>query len=479
MASRPSFGERHFGSVELGDKRRNERLPQLVDEMVRHPGGTLPQKLPRTADLDAFYHMCRVDEVTHAAVLAPHRAQTLQSLQKTRKNLLVVHDTTDFDFSTRTSLKRLGQIGNGNGRGYLAHHSLVVDPRAGTLVGLAHQILHTRAAVPPRESVAAKRQRESRESRLWLQGTEGLPARRQVVDVCDRGADTFEFLEHEVHSGRTFVIRACYDRKIQPGHEDPAAKQTSLFVYARAQPALGTSEVCVPLPARQREKTAAGLPASRIARLQLSMAPIRLFPPHVRRGEHGQEPLLMWVVRLWEPDPPEGCEPLEWLLLTNHSRENDLPRAAREVQTWYEWRWVVEEYHKGQKTGCAVEQLQLRDEDRLQPALAVLSIVALTLLQLRDAVRDPQLGSRRADDVVDPEAIRLLSQWHCGRPCPDWTLSEYTLALAQLGGYRSRKNAPPGWQVLWRGQTKLELMRDGARTAQELSRAGPKKCAQR
>ena len=60
------------------------------------------------------------------------------------------------------------------------------------------------------EGVAAKRARESRESRLWLKGTDGLPDNRKVVDVCDRGSDTFEFLEHEANSGRTFVIRSLF-----------------------------------------------------------------------------------------------------------------------------------------------------------------------------------------------------------------------------------------------------------------------------
>ena len=52
---RKSFGERNFGGADLGDGRRSRRLPKLVDEMERHPGGTLPQKLPRPEDLEAFY----------------------------------------------------------------------------------------------------------------------------------------------------------------------------------------------------------------------------------------------------------------------------------------------------------------------------------------------------------------------------------------------------------------------------------------
>ena len=40
---------------------------------------------------------------------------------------------------------------------------------------LVHNLLHHRADVPDGETIAQKRKRESRESLLWLQGTEPLP----------------------------------------------------------------------------------------------------------------------------------------------------------------------------------------------------------------------------------------------------------------------------------------------------------------
>lgn len=467
----------HFGTVDLGDQRRNSRLPQLVDELVRHPGGTLPQKLPKLADQEAFYRLCHAKAVTHEAVLAPHRARVLEKLQTTLKYLLVVHDATDFDFSTRTSLKRLGQIGNGHGRGYIVHQSLVVDPERGTVEGLANQILHTRADVPKKETVAARRERESRESRLWLQGTEGLPGGRQIVDVCDRGADTFEFLEHELNSGRSFVIRVHHDRVIQAGDADPQTSTKSLFEFARSLPSLGHSQVTVRIAAKDRAKSEHDLPVSRIAKLQMSSASLRIPAPRIHRGIHGNDPLSLWIVRIWEPNPPAGCEALEWLLFTNHPCPT--AREIRRVKSWYEWRWVIEEFHKGQKTGCGIEDLQFRDEDRLQPALAILSIVALTLLQLRDAARDPSAHTRRADETIDSEAILVLSQHTVGRSCPNWSLHEYALALAKLGGYRRRNNCPPGWIVLWRGQIKLELMLDGARAFQNSQHKTRKRCDKR
>ena len=108
-------------------------------------------------------------------------------------------------------------------------------------MGLVNQVLHHRVNVPTDETRSQKRVRESRESLLWINGTKPLQGNRGLVDVCDQGADTFEFLEHEVNSGRRFVIRACYDRRIAISHDDTAVSRSSkLRTYSRSLSPVGT-----------------------------------------------------------------------------------------------------------------------------------------------------------------------------------------------------------------------------------------------
>src|SRR5438105_160180 len=71
-SQRDSFGMRNFGNLDLGDKRRTARLVDTVDNMCRHPGGTLPDKLNRPADLRGFYRLVRRPEVTHETVIRSH-----------------------------------------------------------------------------------------------------------------------------------------------------------------------------------------------------------------------------------------------------------------------------------------------------------------------------------------------------------------------------------------------------------------------
>lgn len=466
---RISFGERHFGCAELGDQRRSRRLPQLVNEMHRHPGGTLPQKLPRSEDLEAFYRLCDADDVTHEAVMGPHRERTLQFLQTSDHFVLAIHDATELDYSTHTTLVNdLGQIGNGNQRGYLVQNTLVVDPTHNCVVGLANQILHVRPLVRKTETLGQRRKRKSRESLLWLKGTVDLPQRRQVVDVCDRGADTFEFIEHEVKSGRTFVIRSAYNRSMFVGHDREGEKQY-LHEYARTLPEISslempvTQKTIVKRPKRTGKKTKT-IRTKRVARLSIAAAPVLICAPSTKNGIHGNEPMPLWIVRVWETNPPPGEVALEWLLLTNHPIEQE--KDALLIKTWYEWRWTIEELHKAKKTGCSIESLQFHDVDRLQPAIAILSILALTLLALRDNGRNPELSRRPACEQIAEEYIEVLSLWRHRTFRPNWTNHDFYMALGRLGGHSGRKSSPPpGWIVLWRGWEKLQLMIDGARVA--------------
>jgi hypothetical protein len=460
-----TFGEVNFGNAELGDKRRTRRLIKSADLMRRRPGGSLPQKFRAPKDLRAFYRLMNCPEVTHEAILSSHRASTLASLRETDSTVLILHDATELDFTTHASLSGLGQIGNGNHCGYITQNSLAVDPETRQVLGLCNQVLHQRAKVRRNETTAQKRRRKTRESLLWLKGVQCLPASSKLVDVCDQGADTFEFLEHETGSGRKFVIRAAYDRGILTGHGDEQTVAEHLRSYAATLPASGewtlrvTSKVAKKSPKKKgRKKTVQR--TAREARLAVSFAAVRIKPPLEKNGNHGNQPLAVWIVRVWEMNPPAGEERLEWFLLTNEPVTTF--EDAYRVVGWYECRWVIEEYHKGMKTGCRIESPQFTTEEALQPAIALISIVTLTLLSMRDASRRPDARQRKATEIISKDYVAVLSAWRHGEIKNNWSIHEFYYALARLGGHQNRKNDhPPGWQVLWEGWAELQAMLTG------------------
>lgn len=456
MSQHETFAMRNFGHIDLGDQRRTDRLVHTVELLCRHPGGTLPHKLNRPADLRAFYRLMNRPEVTHAVLMRRHADYTRATMAALPGQVvLLLHDATELDYTSKTTLRpQLGQIGQGTHRGYICHNSLAVRADTGAVLGLTSQLLHHRADVPKGETVKQKRQRESRESRLWVQGVAAsgpAPAGVLCVDISDTLSDTFEYMAHEVHQGRHFVLRAREDRCLQAA----VAGQDYLFAAVRAVPAVGQRQLHVQASEGRRARTTT---------VRVAFTPVVVAVPGKHHGEYAKQPLKLWAVRVWEPNTPAGEKPLEWILLTNVAVA-DLA-AAQERIDWYERRPIIEEYHKGMKTGCHIESLQFDRIGSLEPTIAVLSVVATTLLQLRDAARAPDADRRLATEVLDGVYVEVLARHYGSRLGPTPTILKFYLHLARLGGHQNRKaDGLPGWITLWRGWTRLQAMVDGYHAA--------------
>jgi hypothetical protein len=457
-----TFGARNFGALELGDLRRTRRMAQLVDKMCRHPGGTLPDKLSTPADLHAFYRLMDCDAVTHEQLISGPAAAARVRIAAHDGVVLLLHDATELDYTSKKSLRaQLGQIGQGTNFGYICHNSLAVAADSGACLGLAGQLLHHRADVPARETVKQKRERENRESRLWVRGVAGCgpsPQGARVVDVSDSLSDTFEYMAFELTQGRQFVLRARENRCLAAA----CAGQQYLFDAVRRLASVGTRTVMVQATAKHQRRT---------AQLRFAWTAVQLAAPGKAHGEYDAKSLALWAIRVWEPQPPKGAEALEWILLTN-VRIHHAGDAAERLG-WYERRPIVEEFHKSLKTGCAIESMQFEQIGRLEPAIAILSTVATTLLQLRDAARAPDAEVRPATEVVDPEYVEVLTRHYHRRLGPTPSVRQFYMHVARLGGHQNRRaDGLPGWLTLWRGWTKLEAMLVGYRAARRHQKCG-------
>src|SRR6266550_2996001 len=277
LAQRETFGEAHFGSVDLGDRRRNARLIQLADRMVQQPGGTLPDKCKNPADLKALYRLMNAAAVTHAAILNSSRKRTFALMRAHSGTVLIIHDTTELDYTGLLSVEGLGQIGNGGGRGYECHNSLAVAAETGETLGLAGQILLKRRKVPRGEKRSQTRDCPDRESRLWKRGSQALPAApadRKWVEIADRGADVTEFLDHLDAVGKLYVVRSKQNRQIVVEIVGKRQK-LKLHDFARGLPEGGRRTVAV--AARP------GKPA-RTATVSVNWAPLTIIPTRQKRG---------------------------------------------------------------------------------------------------------------------------------------------------------------------------------------------------
>lgn len=440
------LGERLFGHLRL-----DHRLSGTFNLMAQRPDQTLPKKLPSKAALYGGYRLLNHTDVSHDRILKAHVASCLENLSPSGGVILLLHDTTVLDYSG-LDVAGLGQVGNGHGKGLYAHNTLAVRRDDRQVLGLMNQILHKRGHTPKGEKRAARLKRKDRESRLWKQAAEALPVMPpgvKVIDISDRGSDIIEYLEYAAAQGRSFVVRSQHNRKLEPSGDDAGVTRQKLHVHLRGLEPMARYQAVVDDTGVARTLT-------------LAWSKVSIVPPRQPRGEHGKEPLALWGVIVREETPLDPKNPIEWMLLTNQEikDEND----ARQVAEDYCCRWIIEEYHKGMKTGCGIEELQLTTRHGLDNAIALLSVLAVHVLKLRCTARDEQLRHQPAVVLEEPLKVQLAAKHvkHANwRTLPVWS---FYIAVAKLGGYMANPlKRPPGWQILWRGYMRLNDMAEGVR----------------
>lgn len=444
------YAQRYFPDLDLGDTRRNRRFAQVIDRFAAAAGDSLPGMFPDAKSYEGCLRLFHADQATHENILGAHQVAVLDAIERVRTPVLLLHDATVLDFSGHTTLEPdIGPIGDGRGRGWLAHQTLAVDPDTRFVHGLVSQLLHVRPAPVAGETTADKRARASRESRLWVRGLDEIgpvPAGCDWIDVMDRGADIFELLQALQDRRRPFLVRSTHNRALGAGSSEEKAGQ-KLHDLLRGRPAAARWDLDIPAKTGVKARTA-----------RLSGAAVRttLRVPHVKKGAYRPEPVAVTAVRVWEAAPPAGRDALEWVILTN--RPADTPAEIEQIARWYACRMQIEEYHKVQKSGALVEGCQVQCAGAMKALVAALSVVAVMMMNLRLAARDPGHADQPATRLIPEPWVRIIDRMSPG-PRPVRTARDVLIRLACLGGYKHNPDThPPGWATVWKGWGRLHLI---------------------
>lgn len=501
LLSTPAWAAATFGGAALGDQRRTQRLVYVAEQLATNPGASLPKQTQGSwADLKAVYRLLREEDVTHEKISQPHWQQTREQANEQDEVVLLVHDDTELDYGYDPAIKGLGPIGNGSHRGLFVHSVLAVVPTTTTelVLGLAYQEPWVRQPAPRRadgrkQSSKERRQRD-RESVVWWRAVEqvGRPEPGQGwIHVGDRAADMYPFVAKCRQMGSQFLVRATQNRRLVQ-EQEPAGEQEPLAYLldeVKSWPAQGERVIEVPSEHERR---------ARKARLLISWGQVQIQPTDLKgRADRRASPLVVWAIHVWEPDPPckheaqrarvprekhghkrrraakphpaaesreaseERVEPLEWILLTSVPTETE--QQAWRRGAWYGCRWSVEDFHRGLKTGCRIQQRHLREEASLERLLALLSPVAVRLLQLRALVYDVPEQPIRA--LVAPEEALVIAR-RAQVPVEQLTVQQFVREVARLGGFLGRtSDGQPGWQTLWEGWLCVQWLVAGMRFA--------------
>lgn len=437
-----------FSGANLGDVRLSKRLVKIAEAVSRSPGAGLPQVMEDDAALEATYRFLGNEQVTADAILAPHVAQTVKRCSGFRE-VLAVHDRTSFHFGGEKWRDEMGYMPSGK-QGFFGHFTLAVVPGENReVLGVVGVSGIFRA--PPKKG---RRKRhvgltETNDRRRWMdqafEVSETIGTVADVIHIMDREADIYWLMAGLKEEGQRFVIRSHKDRNIL---DDDAARtkdslNNAMFVMEREVALSSRHNHFTGVHARMHPDRDA-----RVARLGVFVREITL--QRSRKDEDQPESLTLNLVLVRELEPADAASAVEWVLLTTEPIKTK--RQVEKIVDAYRSRWVIEEYFKALKTGCAYEKRQLESRHALMNALAVFAPCAWRLLQLRTISRQDE--DRAASDVLSATQLQILQALKRTRLLKNSTVKDAMYAIAKLGGHLQR-NGPPGWLTLGRGFDKL------------------------
>lgn len=446
-----------LNGLDLGDARLNARGQMLLSRFSENPQASIPAACRGWSETDAAYKFFANPRVDAAGIVAPHCQATIDRCRQ-EPVVLLVQDTSELDYTAKSaSIEGLGVLDHRDRRGMHLHLQAAFTPDGCCLGVVGAEFL-----IRSEESIGKARERaylpiEQKESVRWLEGyRQACAVQRellvpQVVSIGDREADIYEIFaeaERNAHKPRwhkaDFIIRAKNDRSLPEKDEDAGR-----WCYRKLWSALKESPErfrrTIDLPATPQR-------AARQARLAVRACEVTLKPPY--RQDRKLPPVTVRAVLVEEIDPPDGVEPVEWLLLT--SLPIDSCQAIEQVIDYYCGRWPIEVFFRTLKTGCRVEELGLESVERLKPCVALYLIVAWRVMFVTILGREcPDVPA----DVLFADA-EWQSVWHIVKqeppPKTPPSLGEFLPILASLGGYLNRRHdPPPGPQSLWIGLRRM------------------------
>jgi len=300
-----------FGAAELGDPRRTDRLVKVAAALGENPSVSLPRSMRNWAETQGAYRFLGNEAVSHEQIMMPHWIQTRSEAEQ-RSQVLLIGDTTEVNLSSHKATTGLGPVGRGNkAQGFFVHSVLAVDAKDKQLLGCMGQEPFVREPAPEKET-KAERNTRWRESMIWEQSIQRIgpvPANTQWIYVGDRGSDIFRFWQRCQQLGYDHVTRVAQDRNVlveeADEQEDPTAEH--LKTLARSLPAQGAIVMTIPAQRGRPEREAL---------VNISWSQVAIQPP-TNGTALSMTQVKASLVRVWEPEPPEGVEPLEWILVTS------------------------------------------------------------------------------------------------------------------------------------------------------------------
>ena len=122
-----SWADEEFRGVDLGDKRRANRVIRLVERLAERPTASIPGACNGWAETQAAYRFLSGEDYDWMDILEPHR-QCTQTRMAAHPVVLCVQDTTELNFNGQ-AITGLGPLSYEAQRGMYLHPTFAVTAR--------------------------------------------------------------------------------------------------------------------------------------------------------------------------------------------------------------------------------------------------------------------------------------------------------------------------------------------------------------
>jgi hypothetical protein len=465
-----TWANEEFGSAELGDERLNERLLVMAQRLADRPGGKLTKVFEFGAELHGAYRFIENDLVSSDEMERARGESCARRLTDSAVTVVPI-DQTSIKLAEQRKTENFGSVGtrSSGARGVQVMTALALDGE-GVILGVLHQDrwLRSDERTPPRSQGRKgkrkdKRPAEQRESYAWIRALDGCHAQQQqhAPEVrpwyqVDQGADFWRVFDwaHQHHA--LLTARVGHERIVFNGKY-----RSHLHPWIEAQHVAYRYDLELP------ERTGRDRRDARTAHLSVRFGTTSV---HFYSTKTKTTAITLSVVAVAEPRPPEGAEPIDWLLLTTFPVVNQKDAAL--VISNYTLRWRCEEFHRTLKTGaCNIEQSELQTFENFCRLLVLESSVAARIERIKFLSRtQPDAPATVAYTREEIDMMIRLREQHMVRKKPGYRPSQtppvslVTRWVAELGGFiPSRSRGYPGTIVLSRGLVILQNAVLGAR----------------
>ena len=462
----------------LGDLRLDRRFIKLIDGLSHNIGKSIAHNLVKWSQIKAAYRFISNKKVTHHHIMAIEETRLIRDLiQKdipllngSRRVVLHLQDTTTFNLSGQKSARQLPCLSGLNQRGYFGHTSLLSDDE-GCIEGVLSQQIWGRDEAELGTNKHFKTLQtsipiECKESGRWVSEFENFQSlmsglhHTHGISISDRESDIYELFIAKRSDNVDLIVRSQYDRDILM----PNGTTQKLNAYLTTLPVQGYAFINV-LKADKH--------TYRLAKLAIHFGEVTLqlptnlkwssvIPRAARRLNQkmaNKNGLKLRVVEVIEVDTEPDATPIHWTILTTLP-VNDYWEALQVTQ-YYALRWRIEIFHLVLKEGCAIEDIQLEKPQRIQNAIALYSLIAAKVTNLRYLA---QYQAQKPMTVTGftHKQYNCLNQYLKTRynlsvstgqhPTEVPTVAQFVhLIVCLAGGHRGNKNKKIGIRLLWQG----------------------------